>query len=125
MEIISTNNAPKAIGPYAQALKAGNYLFCSGQLGIDPQSGKLAGSDTISQTKQVLKNIKEILSAAGLEMKDIVKTTIFLVSMDDFKDVNMIYANAMGDHKPARSTVQVAGLPLGAKMEIEAVAAFR
>jgi 2-iminobutanoate/2-iminopropanoate deaminase len=122
MKTISTPNAPSAIGPYSQAIQSGNLLFCSGQLGIDPSTGKLIGDDTVSQTQQIMKNIKALLTAANLDTSHIIKTTIFLLSMDDFKLVNEIYASGLGEHKPARSTVQVAGLPLGAKIEIECIA---
>ena len=122
MQIISTNNAPAAIGPYSQAIVSKGLLFCSGQLGIDPSIGKLVADDTASQTEQVMKNIKALLNSESLNLGNIVKTTIFIVSMDDFKTVNEIYASHLGTHKPARSTVQVAKLPLGAKIEIECIA---
>ena len=122
MQIISTNKAPAAIGPYSQAIESKGLLFCSGQLGIDPATGKLIAQDTASQTVQIMKNIKALLNARAIDLNDIVKTTIFLVSMDDFKTVNEIYASHLGNHKPARSTVQVAKLPLGAMVEIECIA---
>jgi 2-iminobutanoate/2-iminopropanoate deaminase len=122
MRIISTNNAPAAIGPYSQAIESKGLLFCSGQLGIDPAIGKLVAADTASQTEQIMKNIKALLNAANLDLSNIVKTTIFLVSMDDFKTVNEIYGSHLGTHKPARSTVQVVKLPLGAMIEIECIA---
>jgi 2-iminobutanoate/2-iminopropanoate deaminase len=125
MEIISTNNAPAAIGPYSQGIASKGLLFCSGQLGIDPSTGKLVADDTATQTEQVMKNIQALLKAGNLNLSDIVKTTIFLVSMDDFKTVNEIYGSHLGTHKPARSTVQVAKLPLGAKIEIECIAELK
>jgi 2-iminobutanoate/2-iminopropanoate deaminase len=122
MQIISTNNVPAAIGPYSQAIESKGLLFCSGQLGIDPAIGKLVADDTASQTAQIMKNITALLDAANLDLSNIVKTTIFLISMDDFKTVNEIYASYLGTHKPARTTVQVAKLPLGAMIEIECIA---
>ena len=124
MEVVSTTQAPSAIGPYSQAIRSGNTLFCSGQLGIDPISGKLAGEDLQSQADQVFRNIAGLLSSQGLSMESVVKSTVFLADMADFPVVNKIYAGAFGNHKPARSTVQVAGLPLGGKLEIECIAVF-
>jgi 2-iminobutanoate/2-iminopropanoate deaminase len=121
MKIISSKNAPSAIGPYSPGIFHNGMLFLSGQLGIDPQSGALISDDTALQTEQVLKNMKTLLAEAGFDFKNVVKTTIFLQSLDDFKIVNEIYARYFGDHKPARSTVQVAKLPLGAKVEIESI----
>ncbi len=122
MDIISTDKAPAAIGPYSQAVQANGFLFSSGQIAIDPATKKLAGDDIESQTVQVFKNIKEILKAADIDITNVVKTTIFLNSMDDFPVVNEIYAKEFGDHKPARATVQVARLPMDALIEIECVA---
>ncbi len=122
MKTINTNNAPAAIGPYSQAVQSNGFLFCSGQLGINPATGKLTSDDTESQTSQIMNNIKALLNAANLDLKNVVKTTIFLASMNDFKTVNDIYASHFGTHKPARSTVQVSQLPLGAKIEIECIA---
>lgn len=122
MERIATDKAPAAVGPYAQAVRSGGLLFCSGQVGIDPRTGKLAGEDIEAQAEQALKNVEEVLRAAGLGMKDVLKTTVFLVDMQEFAVVNALYARAFGDHRPARSTVQVAGLPLGARIEIECIA---
>lgn len=124
MRKIVTSKAPSAIGPYSQAIESNGFLFCSGQLGIDPSTGKLIADDTAAQTIQILKNIKEVLNAANLGFEDIVKTTIFLTSMNDFKIVNEIYEQGLGSHKPARSTVQVSQLPLNAKIEIECIATF-
>lgn len=122
MDVISTESAPAAIGPYSQAVKAGAYLFCSGQIGLDPETGKLAGDDVATQTRQVLANMGAVLSAAGLGYRDVVKTTIYLVDMGEFAEVNRLYGECFGDIKPARATVAVAALPLGARIEIECVA---
>ena len=125
MEVITTDNAPAAIGPYSQAVKAGDFLFCSGQIGIDPHTKKLAGDNISTQTEQVLKNLRAVLNASGLDLEDIVKTTVFLKNMDDFPVVNDIYGKEFGSHKPARSTVGVARLPLNGLIEIECIAACR
>ncbi len=123
MKKVTSGNAPAAIGPYSQAIKVGGgYLFCSGQIGIDPETTEMVGDDVESQTKQVLKNIKAIVKASGSSMKNIVKTTVFLINLDDFAIVNKIYSKAFGNHKPARSTVQVSRLPLDALIEIECIA---
>jgi 2-iminobutanoate/2-iminopropanoate deaminase len=122
MKTVSTGSAPAAIGPYSQAIIANGFLFCSGQLGIDPATAKLCADDTAGQTTCILKNISSILAAVERDLSAVVKTTIFLTSLDDFKMVNEIYATAFGNHKPARSTVQVSRLPLGAKIEIECIA---
>lgn len=125
MQVIETKNAPAAIGPYSQAITANGFLFCSGQLGIDPSKGALISENIEAQAEQALKNIKSILNAAGIDFSDIVKTTIFLTSLDDFKIVNEIYSKELGGHKPSRSTVQVSKLPMGAKIEIECIAAVK
>ena len=122
MDIITTDKAPAAIGPYSQALKIGNLVFCSGQIPLIPGTKDLAGPDIESQTRQVFENIRGVLAAAGLVMAHVVKTTVFLQSMDDFPAMNVIYAESFGAHKPARSTVEVAKLPLGARIEIECIA---
>jgi 2-iminobutanoate/2-iminopropanoate deaminase len=118
---ISSKNAPAAIGPYSQAIQFENFIFCSGQLGINPETGKLVDDTIEGQAVQVLKNIRAVLEAAGTSFSGVVKTTVFLTSMSDFPVFNSLYAEAFGGHKPARSTVQVAGLPLGAKIEIECI----
>ena len=118
---VATEHAPAALGPYSQAIKAGNLVFASGQLGLIPETGKLP--DGIEeQTRQVLANLAAVLAAAGSNMDQIVKTTIFLANMADFATVNGIYAGAFSGVPPARSTVQVAALPLGGLVEIEAIA---
>jgi 2-iminobutanoate/2-iminopropanoate deaminase len=124
-ETVHSDNAPKALGPYSQARWAGdNILFLSGQTGIDPASGKMASDEVGGQAKQVMKNLGAVLKAAGLGYGDIVKTTIFLTDMNDFATVNEIYASFFEgcDYLPGRSTIQVAALPVSAKVEIEAVA---
>ncbi|MFZ5562406.1 MAG: RidA family protein [Thermodesulfobacteriota bacterium] len=122
MDFISTDAAPAAVGPYSQAVRKGNLLFCSGQIGLVPGTRALAGNDTVTQVRQVLENLRAVLKAAGLLPSHVVKTTIFLTDMADFGQVNEIYAAFFGDHRPARSTVQVAALPLGARVEIECIA---
>jgi 2-iminobutanoate/2-iminopropanoate deaminase len=122
MEYISTLKAPAAVGPYSQAVKAGNLLFCSGQIGLAPETGKMAGADIDSQTRQVLTNLAAVLEAAGFVPADVVRTTVFLADMNHFPVVNQIYADFFGPHKPARATVQVAALPLGALVEIDCIA---
>ena len=119
--IIQSKNAPAAIGPYSQAIMAGNLLFTSGQLGLNPETGALP--ETVEeQTKQSLKNVQAILEEAGLQKTDVIKTVVFLKNMSDFAVVNGIYADFFGDHKPARSCVEVAQLPKGGLIEIEVVA---
>lgn len=118
---IQTDRAPAAIGPYAQGVVAGGFLFTAGQIALDPATGNVVGDDVVAQTERVMANLKGILDAAGASWGDIVKTTVFLQDMADFPRMNEVYARAMGDARPARSTVQVAGLPKGVKVEIEAV----
>jgi len=113
---------PTAVGPYSQAVRSGAWLVCSGQIPLDPATGKIEATDVEGQTKQVLKNITALLAAQGLGMDAVVKATVFLTDMTDFPKVNPLYAEAFAGHKPARSTVQVAGLPLGALIEIEVTA---
>ena len=119
---ISTPNAPYAIGPYSQGVKIGNMVFVSGQLPIDPQTGKFPDDDIAVLTRRSLDNISAVLYEAGMTMRDVVKTTIFLVDMNDFKAVNEVYAGYFDDVAPARSAVAVAELPKGARIEIEAIA---
>jgi 2-iminobutanoate/2-iminopropanoate deaminase len=115
-------NAPAPIGPYSQAIRAGSFLFCSGQVALDPQTGDLVGADAATQVPQVMKNIAAVLAAGGATLADVVKTTIFLVDMADFVAVNRVYGESFPDGPPARSTVAVAGLPRNARVEIEVVA---
>lgn len=119
---ISTTNALYAIGPYSQGVKIGNMVFVSGQLPIDPQTGKFPDDDIAVLTRRSLDNISAVLYEAGMTMRDVVKTTIFLVDMNDFKAVNEVYAGYFDDVAPARSAVAVAELPKGARIEIEAIA---
>ena len=123
IDTVSTNGAPRAIGPYSQALRAGGFLFTAGQVGFDPATGELVDGGIAEQTRQVLANIRAILEAGGSGLGQVVKTTVFLVDMADFAAMNEVYAEAFGAHRPARSTVAVAALPRGARVEIEAVAA--
>ena len=118
---ITTNNAPKAIGPYSQAIDTPSFVFTSGQIPIDPSTGKLVSDDVKEQTIQVFKNIKGILEEAGLTFDNVVKTTVFITDMADFAAVNEIYKEYFNAPFPARSCVQVAALPLGAKVEIETI----
>ena len=120
---IYTPNAPAAIGPYSQAMQAGNMLFVSGQIPIDPATGEFAGSDIATQTNQSLTNIKNILSAAGYTMNDVVKTTVLLADIADFAAMNAVYAEYFTENKPARAAFAVKDLPRGALVEIEAIAA--
>ncbi len=122
MNIVTTSNAPAAVGPYSQAVKTANLVFLSGQLGMDPSTGKLAGKMIESQVNQIFFNIIAVLSAAGTDLSSVVKTTVFLKNMDDFAKMNELYRSNFGLHKPARSTIQVAKLPLDALVEIECVA---
>ena len=123
MELINdVPSVPTAVGPYSQAVKSGGHLFCSGQIPIDPAVGKIVAEDVEGQASQVLANIQALLAAQGLEMHDVVKATVFLQNMADFPKVNPLYEAAFQGHKPARSTVAVAGLPLGALIEIEVIA---
>jgi len=115
-------NAPKAVGPYSPAVKVGNMYFLSGQVGLNPATGTLIGTDIKSQTEQALANLNAVLNGLGLSFKNVAKSTIFLTDMANFQTVNGIYAAALGDHKPARSTIQVSALPLGAIVEIEMIA---
>lgn len=119
---IETDKAPAAVGPYSQAIKANGFLFVSGQIPLDPESGQMTAVDVVAQTKQVMENLKAILDAEGLTTASIVKTTIYLTDLADFGRVNEAYGACFDADPPARATVQVAALPKGAKIEIEAVA---
>jgi 2-iminobutanoate/2-iminopropanoate deaminase len=122
IQFVSTPDAPRAIGPYSQATRAQGLLFTAGQVGFDPATGELVDGGIAGQTERVLQNLRAILEASGLSMTSVVKTTVFLVDMADFAEMNAVYAHAFGEHRPARSTVAVAALPRGARVEIEAVA---
>ena len=121
-KIISTSEAPAAIGPYSQAVRSGNFLFCSGQIPLDPKSGQIVPDDIATQTRRVLDNVGAVLKAESLTFENIVKTTIFLTDLGDFQAVNEIYGSYFKQQPPARSTVQVSALPKGAKVEIEVIA---
>lgn len=118
---IETSNAPGAIGPYSQAMKTGDLLFTSGQLPIDPATGKMVEGSVAERAHQAIKNLKAVIEAAGGNLGDVVKTTVFLADIGDFQDVNTVYAEYFEEPYPARSAFQVAALPLGAALEIEAV----
>ncbi|WP_345993719.1 RidA family protein [Sulfurimonas sp. HSL-1716] len=124
MQFVQTNKAPSAIGPYSQAVVANGMVYTSGQIALTPE-GVMLEDDVIIQTKQVLKNLTAVLQEAGSDLNQVIKTTIFLASMDDFATVNEIYAQAFGSHKPARSTVAVKTLPKNALVEIDAIAVVK
>jgi 2-iminobutanoate/2-iminopropanoate deaminase len=124
-EVICTDKAPKAIGPYSQGVKAGGLVFFSGQIPLDPATGELTGGDIGVQTERVMENIGAMLEAAGLDFGDVVKSTIYLTDISGFAKVNEIYGRRFKELPPARSTVEVKGLPRGAGVEIEVVAAIR
>lgn len=121
-EIISTENAPGAIGPYSQAIKTGNFVFVSGQIPIDPNTGEFVSGEISEQTEQVLKNLSAVLEAAGTGLENVVKTTVFLADMNDFAAMNAVYGKYFSDNKPARATVEAARLPRDARVEIECIA---
>ncbi len=121
-KVIETNRAPKAIGPYSQAIRAGNFLFLSGQIPLDPKTGELVKGDIRQQTQRVLENIKGVLESQELGMEDVVKVTIFLKNIGDFNQVNEVYGTYFPFSPPARSTVAAAGLPRDVEIEIEAIA---
>jgi len=124
LQAIHTNDAPKAVGAYSQAVKHQGILYTSGQIGLDSQSGNMVADDVASQAKQVVANLTAVIEAAGGQLNQIIKVTIFLENMDDFPVVNQIYADWLGEHRPARSTVAVAALPLAAKVEMDCVVAI-
>lgn len=120
--VIHTEKAPKAIGPYSQAIATDLFVYTAGQVGIDPSTGELVSNSIEEQTRQALKNLRNVLEAAGSSLGNVVKTTVFLKDMNDFAKMNNIYAEAFGENPPARSTIAVAGLPKNALVEIEVVA---
>lgn len=120
--IIHTDNAPKAIGPYSQAVHTGDFIFCAGQIPLDPATMKLVEGDITVQTRRVLTNLSNVLEAAGSSLSRVVKTTVFLADLQDFQAMNAVYAEFFGDQPPARSTIQAGKLPAGALLEIEAIA---
>jgi len=121
-KIISTSDAPAAIGPYSQAIRSGDFIFCSGQIPLDPKTGDMVSDDIGAQTRQVLDNVSGVLKSEGLSLGDVLKTTIFLTDLDNFQIVNEIYGSYFNNQPPARSTVQVSALPKGARVEIEVIA---
>lgn len=121
-QAVSTSSAPAAVGPYSQAIDSGDFVFCSGQLGLDPASGNLVEGGVEAQAERALRNLLAVLDAAGLTMADVLKTTIFLADIEDFAVVNAVYATFMPDPPPARSTFAVGALPKGGRIEIEAIA---
>ena len=124
-KVVSTATAPAAIGPYSQAITAGDFVFCSGQIPLDPATGQLVPGDLEAQTRQVMQNLREVLRAAGAELEHVVRTTIFLTSMNDFAEVNRVYGEYFPSHPPARATVEVSRLPRDARIEIDAIATLR
>ncbi len=125
MKFLATPDAPKAIGPYSQGVVEGGFLFCSGQIPLDPASGDLVPGSIDAATERVLDNLEAVLKSAGLAWPDVVKTTVFLVRAEDFPPMNAVYARRFGDHRPARSTIIVAALPKGAIVEIDLIARTR
>src|SRR5262249_23673098 len=125
MKFIATEGAPKAIGPYSQAVVDGGFLFASGQIPLDPGQGELIAGGIEQWTERVLDNLAAVLSSAGLDWQDVVRTTVYLVRAEDFAAMNAVYAKRFGDHRPARSTVIVAALPKGASVEIDLIARSR
>lgn len=122
---ISTTDAPAAIGPYSQAIAAGDFIFCSGQVALDPASGELGPDDVRGQTRRALENLSGVLRAGGSSLADVVKTTVFLVDMADYAAVNEVYGEFFANLPPARSAIAVAALPRGARVEVEAIAIRR
>ncbi len=125
MKFLASDDAPKAIGPYSQGVVEGGFLFCSGQIPLDPDSGELVSGGIEASTERVLDNMEAVLKSAGLAFPDVVKTTVFLVRAEDFPAMNAIYARRFGDHRPARSTVIVAALPKAAIVEMDLIARAR
>ena len=119
---VATDKAPKAIGPYSQAIVTDDTVYTAGQVALDPKSGALVGATVVEQTEQVLQNLTAVLAASGSSLGQVVKTTVYLTDMADFAAMNEVYARHFGGHRPARSTVQAAGLPKGARVEIDAIA---
>ena len=119
---VSTNKAPKAIGPYVQAVDAGDLVFCSGQIALDPGSQELVGGSVGAETDRVIRNLAAVLEAAGLGLADVVRTTVYMTDLGAFEEMNRVYAGYFSDQPPARAAVQVAALPKGARVEIDAIA---
>ncbi|HET6836973.1 MAG TPA: RidA family protein [Gemmatimonadales bacterium] len=122
LDVVATAGAPKAIGPYSQGIAAGGFIFTAGQVALDPSTGELVVGGIADQTTRALENLRAVLAAAGSSLSQVIKTTVFLVDMADFAPMNEVYGRFFGDHRPARSTVAVAGLPRGALVEIEVIA---
>jgi 2-iminobutanoate/2-iminopropanoate deaminase len=122
MQFHHTDSAPKAIGPYSQAVEVDGWLYTSGQVALDPNTSEMIGGGFEAQARQVLENLRHVLASAGCTFQNVVKATVYVVDLADFPKLNALYAEVMGDHRPARSTVQVAGLPKGALVEIDFVA---
>ena len=122
LEFHHTDDAPRAIGPYSQSVEVDGWLYTSGQIALDPASGEMAAGGFEAQAKQVLENLRHVLASAGCTFRNVVKATVYVIDLADFPKLNALYAEAMGDHRPARSTVQVAALPKGALVEIDLVA---
>ena len=125
MDYIATEGAPKAIGPYSQAVAASGFLFASGQIPLDPATGELVAGGIEAAAERIFDNLEAVLRKSGLTFSDVVKTTVYLVRADDFSAMNAVYARRFGDHRPARSTVTVAALPKGAALEIDLIARLR
>ncbi|TMG33903.1 MAG: RidA family protein [Chloroflexi bacterium] len=125
LEKIATDRAPKAIGPYSQAIRSGDLIFCAGQVGLDPATGEAVQGDVKVQTARIIDNLAAVLAAAGSDLAHVLKTTVFLTDMGDFAAMNEIYAQKFGDHRPARSTIGIAALPRGLRVEIECIATKR
>jgi 2-iminobutanoate/2-iminopropanoate deaminase len=124
-QVVKTGKAPEAIGPYSQAIKAGGFVFVSGQIAIDPETGQFVSGGIAEQTRQVMKNLAAVLEAAGSDLQLVVKTSVFLADMEEFAAMNEVYGKFFGDEPPARATVQAVRLPRDARVEIEAVALLR
>jgi 2-iminobutanoate/2-iminopropanoate deaminase len=125
LDFVATSGAPKAIGPYSQGVMANGFVFTAGQVALDPTSGELVGGGIVEQTTRALENLRAVLTEAGSSLSQVVKTTVFLVDMADFSEMNEVYGRAFGSHRPARSTVAVAALPRGARVEIEVIATVK
>ena len=125
MDFHHTDGAPAAIGPYSQSVSLDGWLFTSGQIALDPRTDEMVGDDFETQARQVLSNLRQVLASAGCTFADVVKATVYVLDMADFATLNALYAEAMGDHRPARSTVQAAALPKGALVEIDLIARLK
>jgi len=122
MDYVSSKDAPKAIGPYSQAIKANGFLFASGQVALDPASGEIVAGDFSAQVRRAFDNLRAVLRAGGTDFKRVIKATVYLTDLGNFQTMNAIYAEYFGDHKPARTTVEVSKLPKGAQIEVDLVA---